>query len=340
VTLFEQGSLAAGASGRNTGTLLHQTEPAVAAMLRASEVSYRELSADFRWTPREQLLLARDEEQLRLAASKVAAIGRGVFVDGDTLRGECPAFGPEVLGGQVLSGASTVDPELATRAFAEAAREAGARIRTGVRVGRVFADGVLTDDGPVAADAVVLATGPWLADLLRVPVKAGRGWLMRAERLDVPWIVEEVSWPDQVVLGKAAEPVSLHDLAAGVVDAPVGECVLLCPLPGGEGLVGASLSTSLRDAVEGLDAPQRMARRVLEVAPGLRTRITRAWWGLRPMTPDGLPVAGVADGVYVHGGHGSLGMQAAPATAAWLAASMHGEPTPATFDDLRPGRFA
>ena len=29
--------------------------------------------------------------------------------------------------------------------------------------------------------------------------------------------------------------------------------------------------------------------------------------------------------MWVHGGHGSLGMQAAPATAAWLAAAMHGE---------------
>jgi glycine/D-amino acid oxidase-like deaminating enzyme len=97
---------------------------------------------------------------------------------------------------------------------------------------------------------------------------------------------------------------------------------------------------SLRDAVEGIGAPQRLARRVLEVAPNLQARITRAWWGLRPMTPDGLPVAGLADGVYVHGGHGSLGMQAAPATAAWLAASLHGEPTPSTYDELQPGRFA
>jgi glycine/D-amino acid oxidase-like deaminating enzyme len=204
----------------------------------------------------------------------------------------------------------------------------------------VRGDGVLTDDGPVAADAVVLATGPWLADLLRVPVKAGRGWLMRAERLDVPWIVEEVSWPDQVVLGRAAEPNTLSEIAAGRVDVPVGECALLCPLPDGDGLIGASLSTSLRDAVEGVDAPRRIASRVLEVAPGLRARIVRAWWGLRPMTPDGLPVAGRADGAFVHGGHGSLGMQAAPATAQWLAAHMSGEPTPPTFDALRPERFA
>jgi D-hydroxyproline dehydrogenase subunit beta len=337
VTLFEQGPLAAGASGRNTGTLLHQTEPAVAAMFDASLASYREIG--FEWTARDELLLARTPEQLRIADAKAAAIGGATAVSGDELRAAYPAFGPDVLGGQVLGGAGTVEPEPATRAYAEAARSAGARIRTGVRVGSVRADGVLTDSGPVAADAVVVAAGPWIADLVRVPVKAGRGWLLKAERLDVPWIVEEVSWPDQIELGRAAEPTPIADVAAGHVDAPVGECALLCPLPGGDGLLGASLSTSLRDAVEGVNVPRRIAARVLEVAPGLRTRIVRAWWGLRPMTPDGLPVAGLADGVWLHGGHGSLGMQAAPATAAWLAASMHREASPPTFEELRPERF-
>ena len=337
VTLFEQGALAAGASGRNTGTLLHQTEPAVAAMFDASLASYRDIG--FEWAAREELLLARTPAQLRIAAAKAAVIGGATAVTGDELRAAYPAFGPDVLGGQVFGGAGTVEPEAATRAFAEAARSAGARIRTGVRVGSVQAGGVLTDGGPVSADAVVVAAGPWMADLVRMPVKAGRGWLLQAERLDVPWIVEEVSWPDQAVLGRAAEPAPIADVAAGLVDVPVGECALLCPLPGGDGLLGASLSTSLRDAVEGVNAPRRIATRVLEVAPGLRTRIVRAWWGLRPMTPDGLPVAGLADGVWVHGGHGSLGMQAAPATAAWLAAAMHGGDVPPTFEELRPERF-
>jgi glycine/D-amino acid oxidase-like deaminating enzyme len=337
VTLFERAWLGAGASGRNTGTLLHQTEPLVAAMFSASLDAYR--SIGFSWTAREELLLARTPEQLRVAAAKAAAIGGATAVTGDDLRSAFAPFGPDVLGGQVLAGVGTVDPDAATRAFADAARSAGAVIRTGVRVGSVTAGGVVTDAGGFAADAVVVAAGPWMADLVRVPVKAGRGWLLQADRLDVPWIVEEVSWPDQVDLGRAAEPVSIADVAAGRVDVPVGECALLCPQPGGDGLIGASLSTSLRDAVEGVDAPRRIASRVLSVAPGLRARIVRAWWGLRPMTPDGLPLAGACDGIWVHGGHGSLGMQAAPATAAWLAASMHGEPVPPMFEELRPERF-
>jgi glycine/D-amino acid oxidase-like deaminating enzyme len=358
VTLFEQAVLAAGASGRNTGTLLHQVEPIVATMLRESEARYRELEdgdVDFRWTPRDQLLVARDPSQLRVVEQKAAVIaGQGVAIEslsGDDLRAAFPSFSGDVVGGTVLAGASTVEAEPATRAFAEAARSAGATIRTGTRVSQVrIADGrvsgVLTDDGPVAADTVIVATGPWLTELLPLAaMKPGRGWLMRTARLhfDVPWIVEEVSWPDQAVLGAAASPSPLADLAAGRVDEAVGECFLLCPLPDGDAFVGASLSTSLRDAVEGIDAPQRMAARALEVAPGLAESVgvTRAWWGLRPMTPDGLPLAGptATEGLLIHGGHASLGMQAAPATAAWLAGWMHGEPMPAELDQLRPDRF-
>ena len=59
------------------------------------------------------------------------------------------------------------------------------------------------------------------------------------------------------------------------------------------------------------------------------------------MTPDGLPLAGptATKGLLIHGGHASLGMQAAPATAAWLAGWMHGEAMPAELDQLRPDRF-
>jgi glycine/D-amino acid oxidase-like deaminating enzyme len=358
VTLFEQANLGAGASGRNTGTLLHQTEPAVSEMLRASEAGYRELEGgevDFAWTPRDEVLIARDQGQLRTIAAKgeaFAAQGLAVeALDGDDLRAAFPAFGPDVLGGRVLGGASTVAAEAATRAFAEAARGVGAVIRTGVRVAQIGTaggrvTGVVTDSGRVPADAVVLATGPWLTELVpAIPLRAGRGWLMRTQRLAfaVPWIIEEVSWPDQHVLGAAARPVPLSDLAAGRVDQAIGECFFLCPQPGGDALIGATLATSLRDAIEGIGAPQRMAARALELAPGLAgsTAITRAWSGLRPMTPDGLPLAGPAgpDGLYIHGGHASLGMQAAPATAGWLARHMHGEPVPGTFADLRPDRF-
>jgi glycine/D-amino acid oxidase-like deaminating enzyme len=59
------------------------------------------------------------------------------------------------------------------------------------------------------------------------------------------------------------------------------------------------------------------------------------------MSPDGLPLVGPTrtDGIYLHAGHGSIGMQAAPATARWLANLMTGKATPPELEKLRPDRF-
>jgi glycine/D-amino acid oxidase-like deaminating enzyme len=333
VTLLEQDRIGAGASGRNTGTLLHQVEPEVAALLAESEAVYAELldgPVDFGWKEYPELLLARDEAQLALAQAKGREIeAQGIrveFLDGAAVRAELPALG-DVAGGVLLHGAHRLDAERTMLALAEAARRAGVRLRTGVRVGALAPGGVWTTEGWIAAGAVVLATGPWLADLHPgSEVRGGRGWLMRAAALPfaLPWIVEEVSWPDQAVLGRAAAPPTLGEVAAGANGTPVGECLFLCPVEDGQALVGATLASSLRDAVEGAGAPERIARRALDVSPALAgVRITRAWWGLRPMSPDGMPVAEqLEENLWVHGGHGSLGMQAAPATARRLAEEM------------------
>ena len=76
VTLLEQSRLASAASGENTGTLLQQTEPVVAAMLRDTVAVYRELAegaVDFGLRRLDELLLARDEAQLEVARAKAEA---------------------------------------------------------------------------------------------------------------------------------------------------------------------------------------------------------------------------------------------------------------------------
>ena len=199
----------------------------------------------------------------------------------------------------------------------------------------------------MAVDAAVLATGPWLSELLpTVHVKSGRGWLLRSDvpSFSVPWIIEEASWPDQVVLGEAGTSQALEDLARSGHEAPVGESFVLSPQINGQMLLGASLSTSLRDAIEGIGVPARLAKRALELAPGLarELRISRAWSGLRPMTPDGLPLVGASDvaGMWIHGGHASLGVQAAPATAKWLAEYIVSGASHPFLERLAPDRFA
>jgi len=358
VTLYEAAVIGTGASGRNTGTLLHQVEPEVATMLRESMPAYEELlrgPIDFEWRECPELLLARDEDQLRFMETKAATlVEQGIHVEKLTaaeMRSEMPQLSERLAGGAVLHGTYLLDANSSLHAVVDAARAEGAKIRTHTRVAQLAVrdgrlHGLVTDDGRLPVDAVVVATGPWFTELVPTAhVKAGRGWLMRSAvaSFTVPWVIEEASWPDQVLLGRAGAPQPLEEVAEGGNDTPVAESFVIAPQPNGQALLGASLSTSLRDAVEGIRVPEQVARRALEIAPGLAKdlRITRAWSGLRPMTPDGLPLVGQADvdGLWFHGGHASLGMQAAPATAKWLAEQMTTGTSHAVLARLAPNRF-
>ena len=72
------------------------------------------------------------------------------------------------------------------------------------------------------------------------------------------------------------------------------------------------------------------------------TSVTAGWYGMRPMSPDGLPLVGTTEteGLYLHAGHGSIGMQAAPATARWLAELVAGDKQAPELGRLRPDRFS
>jgi glycine/D-amino acid oxidase-like deaminating enzyme len=86
----------------------------------------------------------------------------------------------------------------------------------------------------------------------------------------------------------------------------------------------------------------RIAGRALRMLSGLRSvKITNAYPGNRPMLSDGLPVAGQTriEGLFVHGGMGSIGMHAAPATARWLAEAVVSGSKPRQHW-LLPDRFA
>lgn len=342
VTLFEQRHLAYGASGRNLGLLLNDFGAESVAMMREALATYRELAdgpVPFELRETSYLLLPTTDEQVDVARERVAELGRlGLAsepLDAGAVARILPQLRRGVPGAHVVHGCWAVSAPDATRAFAEAARAAGATIQTGVRVGQLSTragrvEGVLSDAGPVACDAVVVASGPWLTELVdEAPLSTGRGWVLRTGHLgfELPWVLVDMSWPDLDELARVARPPLLSEIAAGGYDRPAAATVSMVPLPNGRALLGTSLSASLRDPVEGVDMPQRIARRALDLLPGLGDLgISAGWYGMRPMTPDGLPIVGAAsiDGVYVHGGHGSIGMQSAPWTARMLAGVMEG----------------
>ena len=364
--VLEQNVIAAESSGRNTGTLLSGPQPEVVELLEACVAIYEELAQGpipFEFAKIRHLLISEDEASFSDAAAiagRYRAAGVGMEkVSGAALARDYPRLGFNVAGGYFVDRAWTLEPMGATHAFAHAARQAGATFRTGQRVAQIVSrggkvQGVLTDQGIISADLVFIANGLWMGDLLRrtvgdgplpsLPLTAGRGWLIQLGSLDfaLPWIVEEFTWPDQEELGRRMSLKGLADIAEGRDDQPAIEAICLNPMHGGDARLGASVQPAFRDLVRNFDMPGRIAARALRMIGGLGSlRATNVYPGNRPMLSDGLPVAGrtAIEGLFVHGGMGSIGMHAAPATARWLVdAVISGDGNPKQ-DWLLPRRF-
>jgi D-amino-acid dehydrogenase len=244
-------------------------------------------------------------------------------LDAHAARALAPALAPAIAGALHHPGDAHCDPGALVEALLGAAREHGAEVRTGVELLRLRrANGRIaeldTTAGPIGAGAVVLAAGTWSRALardigVRIPLEAAKGYHVEVatDALD------------------GAMPVYMEE--ARVIATPLGGRVRLA---GTLELAGLDLSVE-PGRVASL---ARAADRMLALPRGART--VRVWRGLRPCTPDGLPVVGRAPGVenlVLATGHAMLGITLAPVTGELVAGVLAGEPAP---HSLRPERFA
>jgi sarcosine oxidase subunit beta len=183
VVLLEKSALAAGSSGRSGAILRqHYSDRELAEMARDSLRVYAELESktgrSIGFQRMGVITLAGPEkpETIALVKKNVAmqqSIGIDTrIVDASEIRALVP--GVEVSDGAIGAyepDGGGVDPVRTVEAFGALAREAGAVTRIGVRVTALRIEkkrvvGVETDDGPIDAACVVVATGPWSQPLL------------------------------------------------------------------------------------------------------------------------------------------------------------------------------
>jgi D-amino-acid dehydrogenase len=218
-----------------------------------------------------------------------------------------------------------VRPEQLTAGLAERLRADGVEIHEGCEL-RTLArrDGgwaLETTSGPVTAQRLVVAAGLPTAPLLRrlgvrVPLMGARGYSVTLAGRGTP---------PRHALYLAEAKLGLSPFDEGVRVAGVFE--LGARSDDVSPAVGERLLAAARPYLEGWqpdpDGP------------------VEAWAGLRPATPDGLPLIGALpglDGLYLATGHGMLGVTLAPATADLLAPLvLEGRAAPelAPFDPAR-----
>jgi D-amino-acid dehydrogenase len=186
---------------------------------------------------------------------------------------------------------------------------------TGFDPGPHGVGGVRTQDGHrYPCDGVVLAAGAWTAELAKklgvsLPVRPGKGYS----------------------LDYSPSPVSLR--TSLTLDEPH---VAITALDGMVRVAGTMEFAGMDETIN----PTRVAAIKRAAAAGLRdwdpdAPHRPAWAGMRPMTPDGLPVVGPLTGdgnIWVATGHAMLGLTLAPTTAREIRGLVRGDrrPNPGT----------
>jgi D-hydroxyproline dehydrogenase subunit beta len=362
VTLFEKDEIAAGASGRNLGYLDTSKDPVLAPLARRTLDRYQEIASEppvpF-FMDREAigtLAVTLDEDEvddLRGWAEAAEAVGvRVTRVEPGEVRRLEPELAPTVVEAYLLDEGHRVDPAALTGAFAALAAKSGAVIRHHLgarrlieRSGRVA--GVVTDDGVVEADVVVLAAGPWSTAIARplgvtLRVAGARGWLVHSapgKQLVRRWIQSGARrLPDGLGSGSDPDLVPLREFGEGVGSHDVYP--MMQPAPDGSILAGTSREPSLAADSYDLDVARKVAKEAIRLIPALaEAPVIATWSGVRPVSPDERPLIGrVTEGLVVSTGHGSEGVILGGASAELTAAIVLGEKVPfdpAPFDPLR-----
>ena len=222
---------------------------------------------------------------------------------GDELREREPALKAGIVGGVFYPEAATLDPHRFVLEMADRAASYGATVRTGLEVDRVLsrgrATGVRLKTGEtVEADSVVLATGSYSLELVRrlgysLPIQAGKGYHRDRN------------------LGTGGTP-SL------TMTCMLGEHSVFCtPMDGFVRFAGTMEFSGLNHQMRQPRLEQLTAAADLYLDGVGDTPSRSEWCGLRPCTPDGLPVVGGVpghDGVFVANGHAMLGLTFGPIT--------------------------
>jgi glycine oxidase len=119
--------------------------------------------------------------------------------------------------------------------------------------------------------------------------------------------------------------------------------VYLVPRTDGRVLVGATVEEAGFDKRVEPDRIQKLHQLAANLVPDLgEARMLEAWAGLRPGTPDDLPVLGETDvaGYFVAAGHFRNGILLAPVTAIAMASMMGGVAPSIDLGPFSPKRFA
>jgi D-amino-acid dehydrogenase len=268
---------------------------------------------------RSDAVAAAKREQAFLAEYGIAS----QLLDRQAISALEPNILPVYMVGLLHTQTASVDsPGAVVKAYAKMFAGLGGEIRQS-EIRAIAPDGegwrVALADGGISARHVVVALGPWSADLLaplgyRVPLAFERGY----HREFKPNPARSLLRP-------------IHDAEGSFLMTPMEQGIR----------VTSGVELTARDAPSSfaqLDAVVPVARSVVEFGEA----VGEPWRGARPTLPDSLPMIGPAprhSGLWLSFGHQHIGFTTGPATGAAIAAMIAGAPPPFDAAPFSPGRY-
>ena len=345
VTVLERGSIAGQASGAAAGMLAPYGEaegggPFLEWGLR-SLAGFEALVATLRdesgvdpeFVRSGILRVARADTEADMLRRSAAELGGGLeWLDAAGLRSAAPSVTEDACGALWSASEAHVRSPLLVRAYARAAEAHGARIEEGVPVMGLLRDGarivgVETASGARAGGTVVLCTGcwtrtagSWIGPGLDLPISPVRGQIVSLD--GPPRVLPSIVWA-------VSGPYLVPKLDGSIVVGATSE------------RVGFDRRVTSRGVARLLDGASALV-------PDLGESTFRgAWAGLRPESPDGLPLVGpvpTVDGLVLAAGHYRNGVLLSPITGELVRDGIAGkgwrEPAFAPARWLRPARSA
>jgi glycine/D-amino acid oxidase-like deaminating enzyme len=351
VTLIEQGDIAAGSSGACDGLVFLQSKKPGIHLQLAMESHRRfdnlaqRLPMPVEYKKTGGMVLIETETEMAAMAQYVRSQQQSgldvTLLDAKQARRQEPQLAKHILGAAHSPLDGQVNPIALTLGFALAAKSCGVFVISHSAVrgidtagGRVAA--VETDAGRIATDIVVNAAGalaPKIGNMVKltIPIQPRRG---------------------QIIVTEACPPMIGHCMISAKyiaakyqpkLAAASGEGISIEQTANGNFLLGSTREFAGYDKRTTTQGIQHIAAKTAGILPALaQVNVIRAFAGLRPYTPDGLPILGpvkTVSGFIMAAGHEGDGIALAPITGELIAQLIATGKSDFPLDAFRLSRF-
>ncbi|QYR24140.1 FAD-binding oxidoreductase [Paenibacillus sp. sptzw28] len=357
VVVVEKGEISGGTSSRCDGNILaidkdpgFDSQMSLKSQQLIAELVH-ELDEEFEYRAPGSILVCESEEEMVAAerwVSRQQSAGLPFrMLDRKELRDEWPHMADDLLGGLECATDSTVNPVLLTYALAATARRLGARMLTHTAVTSILLDGnrkvrgVETEGGSIKGNIVINAAGVWSKQVCRmvgidIPVEPRKGHILVSARtqnigrrkvMEFGYLISKFG-------GKRKVDEDIEKYGVALVFEPTASQNFL---------IGSSRQFVGMDTRVDQHVIRLIAKRAIRFFPVIEhIPMLRTYSGLRPWTPDHLPIVSSVDevpGLYIAAGHEGDGISLAAVTGKVISEMLSASPVSIPTEPLRYDRF-